>query len=305
MISLINGDEYSDKIYSQITDIYHPTEQDFLLIQEYLAHGTRPFISRLDPWQYLEKARNFRLLGRTPSEKIESGIIPVNCDENWKENCILIYSSFNYLYPECAKTMIELIRKSDFKGHILYRIGGWPDVLGGNLILAHIPFAFKICFFREAERLGYKNALWLDASVVPINSLNNSLQIIEKQGYISFVTNYNLQDYSNREAIAAMGVNYEEARQIPLYLAGLIGFNFGNDLAQKALSLWYEITKYNKEASYSARQELCVISSILHRLGMPNFSFYTNKITWDKTEATSTKYDFFIDKFAVQPDWPN
>ena len=304
MRALLNGDEYSSQIYSQIEDIYHPTEQNFRLIQEYLEHGTRPLVSRLDAWQYQEKARNFRLLGRNESEKIESGIIPVNCDENWKENCILLYSSFNYAYPECTKKLIDLIRNSDFKGHILYRIGGWPDIEGGNLVLAHIPFAFKICFFSEAQRLGYKHALWLDTSVVPINGLNDTFQTIAQQGYFCFITNFPLQNYSNREAIAAMGVTYDEASQIPLYVAGLIGFNFDNALAQKALNLWYEITAYREEASYSARQELCIISSILHRLGMTHCSYYADKITWDRNEIGNHKFDFLVDKLAVQPNWP-
>jgi hypothetical protein len=69
------ADKYADQVYSKIKDIRHPTLKDYKKIQKYLSKGERPFIDRLDGWQYKEKAREFRFIGRNPEESIESLLI--------------------------------------------------------------------------------------------------------------------------------------------------------------------------------------------------------------------------------------
>ncbi len=296
--------EHADCVYAEIEDICHPTLDDYMLIQEYLFYGFRPFIDRLNPWQYKSKAREFRLVGRNSSEVIESGVIPVNCEENDRENCILLYCSFNHEYPRCLKRLIDMIKSSDFKGHIVFHIGGWPDLEGGSLTFAHIPFAFKISSFREAERLGFKRALWLDASIVPLDSLNNTFKMISENGYFTFRTINHIKELCNEHACDALGVNFDEADQIPACLAGIIGFDFQNDAAQKALTRWYEVTKNHEEAYFSFYQELCVLSVILHQTGLSDIRKLEGIVTWEINEIDNPGIEFFVDKYAVQPNWP-
>jgi len=299
------ADKYADQVYSKIKDIRHPTLKDYKRIQKYLSKGERPFIDRLDGWQYKGKAREFRFIGRNPEESIESGIIPVHCDSGERENCIVLYCSFNHEYPKCLKQLIERIRNSSFKGHILYHVGGWPDVEGKALKFAHIPFAFKLCSFREAQRLGYKRALWLDAAIVPLIDLNDVFSVIGQNGCFTFAIDDTLSTLCNKKACRAMGVDFRQAHLIHGVLAGILGFDFQQPLAQEAIKRWYDITKYHEEAYFSPRGELCVISVIFYQLGLTHHPNVLGKVTWEKEEIQQPGLEFFVDKYAVQPNWPN
>ena len=150
-------------MYAQIRDLKHPTEDDYRLIQTYLASGNRPFLHRLK--DYEQRAKDIKIIGRRPREAPRSGSAAVNCSPDDRNRCVLVYSSFNERYPQGLERLVELIKHSDFKGHVLYRVGGWPDAEGGSLTLAHLPYAFKVCYFKEAERLGFKRIFWLDAAI--------------------------------------------------------------------------------------------------------------------------------------------
>lgn len=300
------ADQYADAIYAKIPDICHPTRDDYKIIQDYLSFGHRSLIGDLKPWQYLGKAVHFKLLPRSNKEKIEHGIIPVNCTLEDKKNCVVLYSSFNHLYPKSLKHIIEVICNSSFKGHILYRIGGWPDLLGEGLKFAHLPFAFKVCAFREAKNLGYQNVLWLDASVIPLQNLNEIFAVIEEQGYFTFLTQFNMAELCNKRVCNIMKIDYpDQATTIPACLPGILGFNFKDAKAKEAFDRWYAITKDREECYFSHYQDLPIISIILYQMGMEKTPYWEGKVTWDKKEIGNSGLQFFIDKWGVQPHWPH
>ncbi|HNA61599.1 MAG TPA: hypothetical protein PKW79_00780 [Rhabdochlamydiaceae bacterium] len=101
----------------------------------------------------------------------------------------------NKSFPKGLRRLVEAIAKSDFKGHILYQVGGWPNVEAGDLSLVDVPYAFKVSFFREAKRLGYQRALWLDTSILPVVSLNQIFAMIEEDGYFVMGNNWMLQPF--------------------------------------------------------------------------------------------------------------
>jgi len=304
-IRFLLADAFTSDLYSKIKDIYDPSIDDYIEIQNYLSYEFRPLLNRLDSWQYRGKALEFRFIGRNDDEQIEHGVIPVNCEESDRNNCILLYCSFNHEYPKCLKKLVERIKNSDFKGHIIYRIGGWPDLEGGSLVFSHIPYAFKISSFREALRLGFKRAFWLDASVVPVCSLNDIFKVIEEKGYFTYVSPYNMKELANEEVCQIMGVPYSEADQIPAFVAGILGFNFENERALEAVRRWVDITKNHEEAYFSPRQDLCVISIILYQLGLTDANQGGEKATYDIKEIDRPGLQFYLDKFATQPNWPN
>ncbi len=267
--SLCVGDVYTDKIYEQIGDLAHPTLDDYRRIQNYLTWGPRPFLPRLGTYE--EKAKQFKIIGRRPREVPQSGMIPVNCAPDDHNHCILLYSSFNQRYPMGLKRLISRIASSDFKGHILHRAGGWPDAEGGSLVLAHLPYAFKVCFFKEAQRLGFKRAFWLDTSIVPLGSLNEIFKTIEAQGYFAVSNTHSVGQYFHPQAAAAMGVSFEEMAEVPSCSSGILGFDFTHEKGKEAVSRWYEITKTCEEASYSPRPDQNLISIILHQMEMTSW----------------------------------
>jgi hypothetical protein len=258
----------AEGVYSQIADITQPTLKDYYLIQDYLTHGDRPFIKRL--CDYEPNARNFKIIGHTIDELPQSGFIAVNSDESERENCFVIYSSFNKNYPRGLKRVVDYISQSDFKGHILYWLGGWPNIEGGSLILAHVPYAFKISAIKEAQRRGYKRVFWLDTAVLPHVSLNIIFKMIENKGYFVMGNSHMIGPYMDPHAAAALGVSIEEANQIPSCSAGIFGVDFTNEIGAKIVDLWYKAA-LDREAFFSPRSDQNALSVILYQLCIQDF----------------------------------
>lgn len=255
-------------VYSQIKDIYHPTTIDYRNIQNYLTYGERSLIKRLK--DYESNARNFKIIGDTREESPQANIVAVNCSKDEKENCLILYSSFNKNYPRGLKRLVSHAVASDFKGHILYRLGGWPNVEEGDITLAHVPYAFKVCMFREAKRLGYKRAFWLDTAVLPLVSLNQLFQMLEEKGYFVVANSHLIGPYMDPSAADAFGLSMEVADQIPSCAAGIIGIDFTNKAGMEIVEHWYHAAE-NKVAFFSPRSDQNALSIILYQMGITDF----------------------------------
>ena len=171
------AEEPVPKVYHQVSDISHPSFDDYLLIQNFLSTGERP-LSELKDMEWI--ARNFQIVDPSDRKCISSDLAALRCPPESRENCVLMYSSFNRSYPKALRRTVNMIRSSDFSGHVMYRIGGWPNTEEGDLTLAHVPYAFKVCLFREARRMGFKRCLWLDSSIIPLVSLNTIFDRVVK-----------------------------------------------------------------------------------------------------------------------------
>ncbi|HUD00856.1 MAG TPA: hypothetical protein VMR37_00870 [Rhabdochlamydiaceae bacterium] len=251
--------------YGQVRDPYHPRTEDYKALQKFLSKGKRPTLARVGDMQ--KRMRHFCLIGETEDELPQFGKIAVNCSEDNKENCLLVYASFNKAYPQSLKRLVDFVAKSDFKGHILYRIGGWPNVEEGDLKLSMVPYAFKPCFFREAQRLGYKRVLWLDASILPAVSLNRIFEAIGSKGYFTLRNGQMVGPFMNKQAAAGLGVSLEDCLRIPLCSAGIFGVDFSDEKAAHVISLWHQAARH-PDAFFSARSDQSALSVILYQQGM-------------------------------------
>ena len=159
--------------------------------------------------------------------QISHQIIPVNCTIEDKENCIVLYASCNYLYPESLLKLVDRIKHSDFVGHIIYRIGGWPNVEQGDLRLAHIPYAFKVSAFREAYRLGYKRAFWLDAPMHARISFDTLFKSLKEKGVLTYYLPWSIADITQRKLhLSYLGMTLTEAQEAYTVSTGLLGIDF-------------------------------------------------------------------------------
>jgi hypothetical protein len=251
--------------YGQVRDIYHPRNEDYLALQKFLSKGKRPALARLGDME--KRIHNFCIIGKTFDEMPQDGKVIVNCKEDDKENCLIVYASFNKAYPKGLKRLVDAVANSDFKGHILYRIGGWPNAEEGDLKLAHVPYAFKPCFFREAWRLGYKRALWLDASILPVVSLNHIFEEIASKGYFALANGQTIFPFMNEQAAAALKTTLAECSKIPSCSAGLFGVDFSNEKAAYVISQWYQAALH-PDGFFSARSDQNALSVILYQNDM-------------------------------------
>ena len=268
----ISADQY---VYSQIKDIRHPTLEDYQFLQKHLTTSEEGIITSVGDEWVDRNLRNLQIVGELP-ETFQSGVISINCDPNEKENCLILYSTFNQKYSAGIKRLVSHMMNSDFKGHILYRIGGWPNTEEGDLTLAHVPYAFKVCAFREAKRLGYKRAFWLDSPAIPAVSLNDVFKHIEQNGYFVIQNEHTVGPYMSERAASAFGLTLAETAHIPSCQAGMFGVDFANKKAAQVIDLWYKAAK-DKDAFYSERSDQSALSVILYQLGLNKFFAYEER----------------------------
>lgn len=262
---------YSENIevYSQIEDLCHPTLEDLQKIQDYLLHAERPEIEKLVDKTFIP--RTFKFIGTTSDEMPQYDWSAVNSSEQERENCIVIYASFNERYPAGAKRLYETILKSNFKGHVHCRIGGWPDIESGSLALAHVPFAFKVCFIKEMQKKGYKRVFWMDSSLLPFSDLNEVFERIAAKGYLVQANSHTFHPpYMNPETAAAFGYSFEEASSLLSCAAHFLGVDLTHAKVAKLIDDWLYAAK-DPHCFYSARSDQTALSLLLHKAGMTDW----------------------------------
>lgn len=104
------------------------------------------------------------------------------------------------------------------------------------------PWAFKLFAIEDAWRAGATSVLWCDSSVIPLKPLDALWTLIESQGYW-FSKNY---DYMNGEftsdaALRVMGVDRDQAMEIPQVVASCFGLDFGHPIAMEFMREWWHL----------------------------------------------------------------
>lgn len=101
------------------------------------------------------------------------------------------------------------------------------------------PYSFKIYAIDRVKRMGYKNILWLDSSVVVRKPLQPVFDMIAHKGYLMQEAGAYVGAWTNDEALKAFGITREEANAMPMYgNAGLLGLNFWSRQAIDFFSRW-------------------------------------------------------------------
>ena len=283
--------------YENIQDLSHPTFNDYLRLQDYLMNGERKNLERLGNMVY--GIRQIKLIGSTPDELPRSGSVHVNCNDEDKENCILIYSTFNRNYPNALRKLLKCIMESDYKGHVLYRFGGWPDEGGGSLVLSHVPYGFKCSFFKEAQRLGFKRILWLDSAVVPIASLNDVFAMIQEKGYFVMGNSHMIGPYMNAQAAAYFGLTLEQTHQIPSCSAGLFGVDLSQRVGRRLLDNWYHAA-HDKDAFFSLRSDQNALSMLLYQHGLSDLTDIKRMPHAEVGDEIKPDSLFYLDRMFIQ-----
>jgi glycosyltransferase involved in cell wall biosynthesis len=273
-------------LYQQIADITHPTLSDYRFIQNYLQSSDQGL-------------RGMKLVGTSDEETPYTGKVHVNCDLSDRQNCVILYSTFNRNYPNGLKRLLGHIIDSDFKGHVLYRLGGWPDEEGGSLLLAHVPYAFKACFFKQAQREGFKRVLWLDAAVLPLVSLNEIFQMIEEKGYFVMGNSHQIGPHMTSEAAVYFGLTLDQTHQIPSCSAGLFGLDLTQEKPRELLDLWYRAA-FDKDAFFSPRADQNALSVLLDQFGFFDLTDIRRMPHAEVNDPIQPDSLFYLDRIFVQ-----
>lgn len=276
-----------ESIYNKISNILNPTEEDYKILQHYLLEGERSYLDWLnifiedprDGHRYDLRVRSLRLIKDNKEPVLET--VYCNTSPDDRDICIISYASFNGWYPDGVRRLRSRLQEVEFHGHYIYRIGGWPDIAGGSLQLAHVPYSFKICMFKEALSYGYKKILWLDTSIIPLQDLSSLFEIIEKKGYLIASDSYTFSSYINEKVLNYFNLSFDESKAIEAVAAGIVGFDFTNNHAKKIFDAWSTVA-FELDGFLSPRCDQTGLALVLYQLNLPPTCKLTNICTWER-----------------------
>ncbi len=258
-----------NELWSSLSDLNCPSLEDYQKIETYLREGRNYLLSYNCARR--DRILNFRLLG-------PNGEMPLferrqlGTPEEKSNRCILIYASYNGIYPEKGVTLLHELEQCGYQGDVLLQIGGFPNTENGGLTLCHVPYAFKAAFLDHARLLGYEEVLWIDTSFHPLTSFELFFSEIRKRGYFLCSAGSLEENRHCASEIAneALQISFDVYPKIPHIWAGFIGLNMKHPAALQLLENW--ISDLRKVAPcMSDFQEELSLSVVAWRLKIKPF----------------------------------
>lgn len=265
-------------IYARIKDLKNPSAKELKYIQNYLKHGKREYLDwidtyypdcRNDGYRIDRRMRNVKIYASGMKIQLSATPFVIGTTSKNKERCVICYSSYNLNFVTKIKRFPKLLAAANYQGHFLQQIGIWPDVKGGSLKLAHVPYAFKVSMLNEARRLGYKHVLWLDSSFVPQNNLDEIFGQIEKDGYFVTTLPYTLHSHGSEMMRISFGLTDKEMRSNHQCAGGLVGINFDHPDRIKLFKAWYKAAE-DLGPFLSPRSDQVALGALIYKLNLPD-----------------------------------
>ena len=187
------SDPEIEKLSASLSDPYHPSLEDYRKIEHYFQYGERPYIETIRRTAHVEgddfdfrvhQLRNFKLVGPNGEMPIME-LHSIKVREETKNRCILIYASYNSHYPQRALRLLRDLKECGYSGHVMLRIGGFPNICNDGIKLCALPFMFRIAFFREALKMGFTQILYLDGALHPLDDLSEVFDAMDNYGFFS------------------------------------------------------------------------------------------------------------------------
>ncbi len=328
-IQPIYRDEELTNLWASLEDVYNPSTEDFIKIQNYLKNGQRTYLNVLFD-AFLESGcmtkinrseccwtrilQNIKFIGNDQKLPLSGIHYLGGSSEKDKSKCIIFYASFNgncnpfkeNSYIESTLQVIRELEQIGYKGHVIYHFGGYPLIEKGSVRLMHVPYSFKVLSFLEAFNLGYKNVLWFDSSMHPMNNLEKVFSKIEEEGRLLLFNGLDLSyDFNYKDvpvlpviAVESAGINVQDLNQIPHVIAGIIGISFQNQKSLDLIEEWYRLTSLTVPAMTLYPEEFLLSVSSWKTNNKPNGN------VWDYFDARSAvpirpyhgKKPFWFDK---------
>lgn len=311
------GEENVNEVFSDIVDINHPTLDEYKKIEQFLLTGNRPYLAPIlvpPPTGGYESerrsCRRLKLVGKNNEMPIHE-IYHYNVSPDDKERCIIIYGSYNYPYPGKVQVLLSELKKCGFRGHVIWRIGGYPNLAEGGLRLCHIPYSWKLASLLEARHLGYRYILWLDLAMHPLWDLEGIFETIAKNGYLCTEAGFPL-DYPYGlgqhlpNAIRALNVSLDQLPLIRHLSSQIIGLDTANHHVNQFLDEWLKetlkvetcINWYPEELCYSVvawRNNIrptCHFGEVVFtRANYSKEIRWNRQFYWDENRENKTQWD--------------
>lgn len=105
---------------------------------------------------------------------------------------------------------------------------------------SELNYGFKPHSIKKVKDLGYDIVIWADSAIAAIKPYNHFIEYIKDNGYIFFDNiGYSISDYTNDNCLNKMNLSRNEAKEKPMIMACLMGFNFNNKTASDIFDEYY------------------------------------------------------------------
>lgn len=300
------------ELWSSISNIYEPTLADYQLIESYLQNGKRPYLENLPEttWDNIgdevnirvKIMRDFKLVGPNGEmpifEKYE-----INVTEETKDRCILVFGSYNSPYPQKVSHILQELTEVGYSGTLMIRIGGYPNLSHGGLKSSPFHGRWKIEFFKEARRMGYKKIIHLDTHVHPLCDLNAVFKTMDENGMFIYGTdswllvNKNFMDFA-----PYLGVPRERMHEIHFLCGPVMGLNFENAQVLALFDEWEErMEQIDKFYCIGVEEITFMALAWKHHLsGVAQNTYVAGDFPVDMSNPSNRRIYFFIDHHRVK-----
>jgi hypothetical protein len=253
---------------SSISDINHPTKEDYEKLNKYLRTprkyldpiyrvlGISPptdqasldFMINNDNYLGKRTGQSLMLLGKNgemPNKHIDKG--------SNNTQCVYLYASYNGNYTHVIDKNLNALRKNGYKGDVIILKGGFPNTENGGLLHCHLPYSFKYAAIEECRLLGYRYFLWIDIANIAQKNIDYIFKEIEQSGTYIFGGNklgshfkiengkmFAIPDkelIGSPEAYESMGLDLETASNIPYQPGSVQGYDLHSELCKAFLKL--------------------------------------------------------------------
>lgn len=312
-------------LWKSLTNLYNPTIEDYIKIENYLMYGRRPYldivfnslflnppIDRVSTWNQ-RMLQNMNFIGPNFEPPIFCIKSCGNASPKDKSNCIILFATHNSNknpwdqknYIEAVLDLLEELDQVGYKGHVLYRLGGYPLLNKGGIKFCHIPYSFKLLSFLEAFDLGYQNVLWLDCSMHPTNDLSSVFSTIQNEGKLLLFNGINLdydfnfiQPIISLPAITFSGLTVSDLYEIPHVIATIIGISSNYQKSNDLIQEWLNLTSLTIPAMTLYPEEFLLSVASWKTRNIPNGNVwdYFDVISQIPVKPKNSKKPFWFDK---------
>lgn len=258
----------------------NPSLSDLKILQEKFIKNASEIVSnimeRKPSGEIFSKKRadsykNFRFYSEDMKEVPRFNLVKIGRRYHGKR-CVVSYCSIKPSYEKHILEKIDYLKKVGYEGDYLYQIGGWPSFKGSALKLYDVPYAFKPCALKAAIEMGYKQILWIDASIQPKVSIDYIFDNIEKFGffghkdYLPF--RHKLFEF-NLKTLSVLGnyfqLNYQDFLQVKHVAAAVIGFDASLNTNKQLIDSWIKLA-FDKTPFYFPDPEQLALSILVWKM---------------------------------------
>lgn len=194
------------------------------------------------------------------------------------KDCI-VNVGFGGWHPKGSARLERSLVYHGYPGHVKTWTNGLPP---GSPTHQDVPYGMKVAAMEWAMTQGYERIMWLDSSVWCVKFPKAHLDAIGRDGYYMVHSGWKCDQWTNDNCLNYFGLTREQAAEIPMISAGILGLGTFSEVAREFFAQWKNAMQAGAfKGSWTAtpsegsgdryrghRHDQSCASIIAHRLGM-------------------------------------